>query len=300
MNATPAAHAVASAIANATSAPFQLTSADPVSGGCIHTALEIVGRAPGDNRYFAKVNDAAHAAMFAAEADGLAAIRETGAVRVPRVVTQGADDEFSWLVLEWLDLQPLGPAGAATLGAALAAQHRAPQRTFGWPRDNFIGATPQRNTPSDDWLAFWRQHRLHAQLRLAAAKRLPSRMIDRGERLAADCGAFFRTYAPAPSLLHGDLWGGNASSLPDATPVIFDPAVYVGDREADVAMTELFGGYPKDFLAAYRNHWPLDDGYTVRRDFYNLYHVLNHANLFAGEYVRQSGDAIEKLLAEIA
>ena len=123
-------------------------------------------------------------------------------------------------------------------------------------------------------------------------------MIDRGERLSADCGAFFRTYAPAPSLLHGDLWGGNASSLPDATPVIFDPAVYVGDREADVAMTELFGGYPKDFLAAYRNHWPLDDGYTVRRDFYNLYHVLNHANLFGGGYAQEALALLERLLAE--
>jgi fructosamine-3-kinase len=216
------------------------------------------------------------------------------------VIAQGADDENSWLALEWLDLVALAPASAATLGAALAAQHRIGQRTFGWQSDNFIGATPQRNTPSDDWLAFWRQHRLHAQLRLAAANRLPSRMIDRGERLAADCEAFFRVYAPGRSLLHGDLWGGNASSLPDGTPVVFDPAVYVGDREADVAMTELFGGFPRDFLSAYRAHWPLDDGYTVRRDFYNLYHVLNHANLFAGDYVRQSGDAIEKLLAEIA
>jgi protein-ribulosamine 3-kinase len=300
VNASPAARAVASAIADATSARFELVAANPVSGGCIHTALDITGHASGEQRYFAKVNDAGHAAMFAAEADGLAAIRGAQAVRVPRTITQGANDEFSWLVLEWLDLEPLKPASAASLGEALARQHRIAQRTFGWPRDNFIGATPQRNTPSDDWLAFWRQHRLHAQLRIAASNRLPSRMIDRGERLAADCEAFFRVHVPERSLLHGDLWGGNASSLPDGTPVIFDPAVYVGDREADVAMTELFGGYPKDFLAAYRNHWPLDDGYTVRRDFYNLYHVLNHANLFAGGYVRQSGDAIEKLLAEIA
>ncbi len=301
MKTSPAARAVAAAIAQTTSASFELVSTNPVSGGCIHTALEITGRTSlGEQRYFAKVNEADRAPMFAAEADGLVAVSEAGALRVPRVITHGSDDDLSWLVLEWLDLGPLVPASAAALGTALAAQHRIAQRTFGWPRDNFIGATAQKNTPSEDWLAFWRHHRLHAQLRLAAANRLPSPMIDRGERLAADCGAFFRGYAPQRSLLHGDLWGGNASSLPDGTPVVFDPAVYVGDREADVAMTELFGGYPRDFLAAYRNHWPLDGGYTVRRDFYNLYHVLNHANLFAGEYVRQSGDAIEKLLAEIA
>jgi protein-ribulosamine 3-kinase len=301
VNASPAARAIASAIADATSAPFELIAANPVGGGCIHTALELVGGTPqGERRCFAKINDAGAAAMFAAEADGLVAIRDAKVVRVPDVITQGADDERSWLVLEWLQLAGLGPASAAALGTALAAQHRVAQRLFGWPRDNFIGATPQHNAQSDDWLAFWRQHRLHAQLRLAAIHRLPSRMIDRGERLAADCEVFFRGYVPERSLLHGDLWGGNASSLPDGTPVVFDPAVYVGDREADVAMTELFGGFPRDFLSAYRAHWPLDDGYTVRRDFYNLYHVLNHANLFAGDYVRQSAAAIEKLLAEIA
>ena len=125
-------------------------------------------------------------------------------------------------------------------------------------------------------------------------------MLDRGERLAADCGAFFRGYEAARSLLHGDLWGGNAAALGDATPVVFDPAVYVGDREADVAMTELFGGFPRDFASAYRDAWPLHDGYRVRRDLYNLYHVLNHANLFAGGYVDQAARSIERLLSEIA
>jgi fructosamine-3-kinase len=296
-----AAAFLADAIAQATSASFELIATQPVGGGCIHTALQLTGRTPtGARDYFAKVNDADHSAMFVAEAEGLAAIRDAKAVRVPEVIAQGANDDASWLVLEWLPLASLAPASAASLGGALAAQHRVPQRSFGWPRDNFIGATPQRNTPSDDWLEFFRDRRLHAQLRFAAANRLPSRMIDRGERLAADCGAFLRNYTPERSLLHGDLWGGNASALPDGTPVVFDPAVYVGDREADVAMTELFGGFPRDFISAYRSHWPLDGGYTVRRDLYNLYHVLNHANLFAGGYVRQSADAIEKLLAEIA
>ena len=248
---------------------------------------------------FAKVVDLEDAARLAAEAEGLAAIRATGTVRVPERVEEGRDEAHAWLLLEWLELGPLAAASGAALGGALAALHRVPQQRFGWASDNFIGGSPQPNGWSDDWLAFWRDRRLAAQLRLAAKQRLPARMIDRGERLAADCGAFFRTYAPAKSLLHGDLWGGNASALPDGTPVAFDPAVYVGDRETDLAMTTLFGGFPPDFHAAYQAAWPLHDDYRVRRDLYNIYHLLNHANLFAGGYVRQAQDAIERVLAEI-
>jgi protein-ribulosamine 3-kinase len=301
VNAGPSTRALAAAIAQATGRSFEVTSTEPVGGGCIHTAIALEGRSPqGAGRYFAKVNDASHASMFAAEAEGLAALRTAAAIRVPAVVAEGKDDRHAWLVLEWLELAPLEGRGAARLGAGLAAQHRIAQPHFGWARDNFIGASAQANGWCDDWLEFWRDKRLHAQLRLAAGNRLPSRMIDRGERLVADCEAFFTNHRAAKSLLHGDLWGGNAAQLADATPLAFDPAVYVGDREADVAMTELFGGFPKDFQAAYRAAWTLDDGYRVRREFYNLYHVLNHANLFAGGYVRQAEQSIERLLAEIA
>ncbi len=294
------AAALARAVCDATGELFEAKKVEAVGGGCIHTALRLEGEtARGMRRYFAKVNDALKAPMFEAEADGLAALGDAGAIRVPAVVARGDDGESAWLVLEWLELAPLDAASGARLGSALAVQHGTAREKFGWPRDNFIGASPQLNGWSDDWLDFWRHRRLHAQLRLAAHNRLPSRMIDRGERLAADCEAFFRSHAAAKSLLHGDLWSGNASSLGDGTPVVFDPAVYVGDREADVAMTELFGGFPEDFHAAYRAVLPLDDGYPVRRDFYNLYHVLNHANLFAGGYVRQADQAIERLLAEI-
>lgn len=300
MKPDPLARLLARAVSDATQVHFDAATAEPVAGGCIHTALRITGEtAQGARSYFAKVNDAASAPMFAAEADGLAALREANSLRVPGVVTHGDDGERAWLVLEWLELVPLSETSAARLGSALAAQHGIPREKFGWARDNFIGASPQVNGWSEDWLGFWREKRLAAQLRLAAHNRLPSRMIDRGERLTADCEAFFRHYRPARSLLHGDLWGGNAAALADGTPVVFDPAVYVGDREADVAMTELFGGFPKDFHAAYRSAYPLDDGYRARRDLYNLYHVLNHANLFAGGYVRQAEQQIERLLAEI-
>lgn len=300
MTPDPSARALARAIADATEEEFELASARPVGGGCIHRALELSGNtAGGKRRYFAKTNETDAARLFAAEAEGLEALRGAGAVAVPRVVARGEDDDRAWLVLEWLDLVALDAKSGARLGTALAAQHRLPQKRFGWGRDNFIGASPQVNGWSDEWVAFWRDKRLHAQLRLAAHNRLPSRMIDRGERLAADLGAFFATYTPAKSLLHGDLWGGNAAATANG-PVLFDPAVYVGDREADIAMTELFGGFPREFLAAYRAAWTLDDGYPVRRELYNAYHVLNHANLFAGGYVRQAEQAIERLLAEIA
>lgn len=296
----PIASRLAASAAPATGG-FEASAMAPVGGGCIHSAFRIDGRAgDGARTLFAKVNDADKAPLFASEADGLEALRDAGALRVPGVVARGEDEEHAWLLLEWLELAALDGASAARLGRALAAQHRRTRARFGWPRDNHIGASPQANAESGDWHAFFRDRRLHAQLRLAAANRLPSRMIDRGERLLADCGALLAGHAPAASLLHGDLWSGNAAALADGTPVVFDPAVYAGDREADVAMTELFGGFPPDFLAAYRDAWPLDDGYRSRRDLYNLYHVLNHANLFAGSYVRRSEDMIGRLLAEIS
>jgi fructosamine-3-kinase len=298
---TPALQAaLGRAIVDATGADWTPLAAEPVSGGCIHTALCLKGEdAGGRTRHFAKLAPVEKVPMLEAESEGLSAIRSAGEVRVPGEVARGDDGETGWLILEWLDLEGLSAVSGARLGQALAAQHRIPQPKFGWEKDNFIGATPQRNGWSDDWLGFWRGRRIHAQLRLAVGNRYPSPMIDRGERLLADCEAFFRAHKPVPSLLHGDLWSGNAAALGDGTPVVFDPAVYCGDREADLAMTELFGGFPKDFQAAYRAAWPLDEGYAVRRDFYNLYHVLNHANLFAGGYVQQGARLIERLLAEI-
>lgn len=299
MKPGPLAHAIADSISAAIHERFEPLATERVSGGCIHEAWKLEGRTPkGAWTVFVKTNEAAVRPMLEAEADGLQAVRRARKLEAPGAILVANDDERCWLVLDWLELAPLDGASGARLGAALAAQHRERQPRFGWEHDNFIGASPQANGWSDDWLAFWREKRLMPQLRMAARKRLPSRMIDRGERLASDCEAFFRDYRPEPSLLHGDLWNGNAAALEDGTPVVFDPAVYVGDREADVAMTELFGGFPADFHSAYRDASPLHDGYRVRRDFYNTYHVLNHANLFAGAYVGQAADMIERLLSE--
>jgi fructosamine-3-kinase len=145
-------------------------------------------------------------------------------------------------------------------------------------------------------MPFWRDQRLGYQLKLAA--RSGRDFLKKGERLLADLGAFFQNYRPAPSLLHGDLWSGNVG-VARQQPVVFDPAVYYGDRETDVAMTELFGGFSGRFYQAYRETWPLDDGYPVRKTLYNLYHVLNHFNLFGGGYGSQAEHMMDSLLSEL-
>jgi fructosamine-3-kinase len=144
-----------------------------------------------------------------------------------------------------------------------------------------------------------RDQRLGFQLRLAAQNSLGTKLQRLGELLLANLEGFFPGYRPPASLLHGDLWGGNAAFAISGEPVVFDPAVYYGDREADLAMTELFGGFDSRFYAAYREAWPLDPGYGTRKTLYNLYHILNHANLFGGGYVSQTENMLQRLLAEL-
>jgi protein-ribulosamine 3-kinase len=298
---TPQADFLAQTLSDATDRPFKVDAIVPISGGSQWRAFRIDNARTGTPKHvFAKWGDAEHEPSFSAEQDGLARlIAASGAIRVPRVIARGTTDENAYLFLEWIDLNALSPASAAALGESLVLIHRTTSDRFGLERDNFIGGSTQPNKPDSDWVSFWQHQRLMHQLRLAMKNRYPSKLIDRGERLAADCGAFFRDYKPVASLLHGDLWAGNAAADNEGRPVIFDPAVYFGDRETDIAMTELFSGYPKDFYAAYNNAWPLDTGYATRKNFYNLYHILNHANLFAGDYVRQSERLVESLLAEI-
>jgi fructosamine-3-kinase len=290
----PLVAAIGQAIGAATGLTFAARTLRSLGGGCIHRALAL---SDGARRYFAKCNDAAAAAMFEAEADGLRALAACGAIRVPRVVASGVAAGQSFLVLEYLDLDGSGDGRA--LGRALAQMHRCRGPRFGWPRDNYIGATEQRNAPAGDWAAFYAARRLVPQLEWARARGCGRRLYDEGMELAQQAGAFFTGYSPQPSLLHGDLWGGNADYLADGTPVIFDPAVYWGDREADLAMTELFGGFGAGFMSAYREAWPVDSGYGVRRTLYNLYHVLNHYKLFGGAYATQAESMVKRLLAEV-
>jgi protein-ribulosamine 3-kinase len=282
------------AIRDAVGSSFVIESRAEIGGGCINAACRVTGAG---RTYFVKTNIAARASMFAAEADGLAEIATTNTVRVPKPVCHGTSEDASWIVLEFIVLGSERRNGMRTLGRQLAELHRTTQDHFGWHRDNTIGATPQTNTASTDWIAFWRQYRLGIQLELAGRNGYVGALQREGERLLDRLPAFFSAHAPQPSLLHGDLWSGNAAFDGSGAPVIFDPAVYHGDREADIAMTELFGGFAPDFYAAYRDAWPLDPGYAVRRDLYNLYHVLNHLNLFGRGYLAQSQRLIARLLA---
>lgn len=285
---------IADQIGRATGELFQIATSRAVSGGCINTAMVI---SDGRRAYFVKLNTAERLEMFEAEAAGLAALAAPGAIRVPKPVCSGILDTHSYLVMELMDLG--GRFDGIRAGRQMAELHRATSETFGWQRDNTIGSTRQHNTQSADWVSFWREQRLGKQLGMAAANGYGGRLQAAGERLMERLDVLI-DHQPQPSLLHGDLWGGNIGATGDGQPVIFDPAVYHGDREADLAMTELFGGFGPDFYAAYREAWPLDPQYATRKILYNLYHVLNHLNLFGGGYLSQSQGMIERLLAETA
>ncbi|MDO8703785.1 MAG: fructosamine kinase family protein [Sulfuricaulis sp.] len=284
---------VAEQISATTAVPFAVRQQRAVGGGCINSATVLQD---GERRFFVKLNDAARVSMFTAEAEGLKEITRSRSIRVPEPICWGTADGAAYLVLEYLELGSADSRSLEQLGQQLAQMHRATRDQFGWRLDNTIGSTPQINTPTSDWIEFWREHRLGYQLRLAV--RNGCNILSKGERLMAELSEFFRSYRPVPSLLHGDLWGGNVGATQNH-PVIFDPAVYYGDREADLAMTELFGGFSARFYQAYQGAWPLDAGYEVRKTLYNLYHVLNHFNLFGGGYGSQAGRMIDRLLSDL-
>jgi fructosamine-3-kinase len=268
----------------------------PVHGGCIARSFRVETLA---GPVFVKVAERARLPMLEAERDGLAVLAAAGALRVPAPLAVGAAGDEAFLALEWIELEPGSPEAEDRLGSGLAALHRCLAPRFGLAGDNFIGSTPQRNGEEGDWVAFLRDRRLGYQLDLAASHGHGGRLQARGRRLLEQLEVFFATYRPVPSLLHGDLWGGNWGVDESGRPVIFDPAVYHGDREADIAMTRLFGGFGPAFYAAYVREWPLDAAAGTRRDLYNLYHVLNHLNLFGGGYRAQAEAMIDRLLAVI-
>jgi len=285
---------IAADIAAATGTQAKLRQRGSVGGGCINQAQRIDY---GDTRYFVKLNTATRVDMFAAEFEGLQALRQCAALHIPKPVCYGADGDSAYIVMENLELG--GHGDPAALGEGLAGLHRVTQSQFGWHRDNTIGSTLQVNTLSDDWVGFYREYRLQFQFALAARHGCPGSLVSQGERLMDDFHILFDSYTPEASLLHGDLWSGNHAYTSDGEPTIFDPAVYYGDHEADLAMTELFGGFGRNFYTAYNNAWPIDPGYKIRKTLYNLYHILNHFNLFGGSYASQAEDMVESLLSEL-
>ncbi|GAA0234680.1 MAG: hypothetical protein CMH22_12400 [Methylophaga sp.] len=273
--------------------PYQLSS---IGGGCINSAYQLK---TDQHTYFIKLNQPSLSLMFEAEALGLQEMAATKSVRVPGVICQGTTHEHSYLVLEYISLKGLRGNSNIALGEQLAHMHKVKQPYFGWQMDNTIGSTPQINDQTHDWLTFWREQRLGQQLKFAAQNGYSGRIQSRGEKLMDELDKLLENHQPHPSILHGDLWGGNAAADENGQPVIYDPACYYGDRETDLAMTELFGGFGRDFFAAYNAIYPVDSGYSTRKTLYNLYHILNHLNLFGGGYMGQAESMIDQLLSEI-
>ncbi len=265
---------------------------ESVGGGSINRAYRVPSAA---GPVFVKINASSALSMLEAEAAGLVALQGANAVRVPAVLATGLAGDVAYLALEWIGLGAKHPTAERELGRRLAQQHRVTSTSFGWDRDNTIGSTPQVNVPSEHWLGFFREQRLRYQLDLAARHGLPAPVVAQATTALARLDEILGDHRPRPSLLHGDLWGGNWGADAAGMPVIFDPAVYYGDRETDLAMTYLFGGFGRAFYAAYAAEWPLPAGAERRVDVYNLYHLLNHFNLFGAGYLQAVRAAIDKL-----
>jgi len=283
-------------ISTSTKRDFNVLQSRSVGGGSINTAYVLEGES---DSYFVKVNGKHYAEMFVAEAEGLAELVKAAVIRVPKPISRGVSSKHAFIVMENINLSRGGQSSAAKLGEALANLHQTHSLEYGWHRDNTIGSTPQINKEHNNWVEFYREHRLLYQIELAVNNGCGRELKNLGDKLCDNLELFFDSYQLKPSLLHGDLWSGNYGYDGDGNPVIFDPAVYFGDREADIAMTELFGGFSMSFYDAYNDASPLDDGYRVRKILYNLYHVLNHYNLFGGGYQQQAVGMMKDLLSEV-
>ncbi|MEM1177440.1 MAG: fructosamine kinase family protein [Acidobacteriota bacterium] len=294
--------AIFASIAAATGEPARPRRAHTATGGSIHPA-SIVELEDG-RRFFVKTGaSAAGRDVFAREAEGLEALRRAAPglrLRVPEVIDWSDGDAgggSAFLILEAIEIGPVDGEFHIRFGRALAELHRtATAERFGFTHDNFLGATPQPNGWLTNWVDFWRRHRLDDQLgRARRAGRGDRKLFRLGDRLLERLGDILPT-RPVPSLLHGDLWGGNYLCDPSGVPVLIDPAAYYGDREADLAMTRLFGGFPPAFERAYREAWPLPPGNGRRALVYELHHWLNHLNLFGDGYLGHCRRHLERLV----
>ncbi len=281
---------IAEDITRATGESFTVRDRRGIGGGSINQAYQITD---GDRSYFLKLNQAVRFAMFEAEALGLKEIADSNTIRVPRPLCWGTAGGSAYIVMEYLPLEGGGKPAWYQMGQDLAAMHRVTSdRGFGWQQDNTIGETPQKNPWTADWITFYAEHRLGYQFQLAQRRG----QFSRQDELLAVLPSLLSGHEPEPSLVHGDLWSGNAAVSSAGTPVILDPATYYGDREVDIAMTELFGRFPKAFYEGYDASYPLEAGYETRKTLYNLYHVLNHFNMFGGGYGSQANVMIDRLL----
>jgi fructosamine-3-kinase len=297
---------ISTQISQAIDRQFDLVDRRSIGGGCINQVYLISNDnlsqplRPGQDRYLLKLNQASLIEMFAAEARGLSEMAATETIKVPIPICWGVSGDRSYLAIEYLDLTTrANPQSWMQMGRNLAAMHRyrvSSSSQFGWHIHNTIGTTTQINTWESDWVKFFINHRIGYQLQIA---RDQGGYFPRSAELLAAMPQLLANDRFQPSLVHGDLWGGNASLTTDGNPVIFDPATYWGDREVDIAMTELFGGFPAAFYQGYNEIYPLQPGYSQRKSLYNLYHILNHYNLFGGSYQSQANNTIDSLLRSL-
>lgn len=271
------------------------TSGAGGSGGGGATTSAVADKATGD-KYFVKVASGSFD-MLKAEYLGVRAMAETNTIQVPTPIAFGKHESRSFVLFEFLNF--CGGGSQFDLGVQLAQMHRSTSENhqFGFETDNTIGATHQPNLPwMDDWADFWDAHRLGHMLKLTESVGFSDAEVNKLRQITR---TMLSQHKPVPSLLHGDLWGGNKAFCrkegDKTVPVIFDPATYYGDREADVAMTGLFGGFGNDFYDGYNSEWPLSEGHEKRVDVYNLYHILNHEVLFGG-YANQARGMIDQIL----
>ena len=267
----------------------------PVAGGSIAQSYCFFDE---QNKVFVKCMSAGERDVLAAESDGLKRIADTQTVRTPTVIDSGTIDAVAWLALDWIEMQPLSDRAFGLLGEQLAAMHRVQAKRFGLDRDNYIGRSVQTNHPESDWAIFFFEHRMRVQLQWLDQKYSGQDWEAQLEDLQRSWLANFDGYQPEASLLHGDLWSGNTAMTANNQAIIFDPAVHYGDRECDLAMADLFGGFSKRFYEHYQTAWPLQPDSYERRRYYQLYHVLNHANLFGGHYLSSARRLIQKIVDE--
>lgn len=260
-----------------------------VEGGDTHQAFKI---SDGKKRFFVKTNSAEFIHNFQCESTGLERLRNTDIVRIPRPICHGIAEQQSFLVLEHITLKEADEKSWFDLGCALAKLHQQTHQRYGADANNYLGPTQQPNGWSDDWAAFFAEHRIGYMLQKLAEHAI--RFVDIDQAISS-VKTHLKDHQPKPSLLHGDLWVGNVG-FHNHQPVIFDPAYYFGDRETDLAMSELFAGFPPAFYDGYQQTWPLDSGYQQRKIIYQLYHILNHALLFGGHYTKSAKSTFEQLV----
>ncbi|BAQ60829.1 ribulosamine/erythrulosamine 3-kinase [Geminocystis sp. NIES-3708] len=269
---------------------FELINYKSIGGGCINQAYQLIGK---DKSYFVKLNNASKIEMFLAEVVALEEIYHTNTIIVPKPICYGVSGNNSYLVLEYLNLGRGDSQSWGLLGQKLALLHQIKiKKPFGWHRNNTIGSTPQINNYDDNWANFFAEKRIGYQLKLANRR---GGNFTNPQEIIEKVRSILTNHNPFPSLVHGDLWSGNAGFKDNGEGVVFDPACYYGDREVDIAMTELFGGFPSIFYEGYNHQWALDKGYNQRKTIYNLYHILNHFNLFGGSYESQAKTIIMKI-----